>query len=185
MDEVPEPAQRYESYTHEAMAAEVEAGNDPAAAGEIGAQWAGLGARLRESMVALNALSGHSREIWQGPAAEAMRDTLARATDWSGRATEVSYLVSDAVTAQAGISARARAEMPPPVDFDPGRMIRDAVASGNFLEIIGLSDAISSRREEAEAARAKAIDVMTARDAALCAAVPSRWFPAPPESGPS
>lgn len=182
MEQVPEPVRRYESYTHEAMAAEVEAGNDPAAAGEIGAQWAGLGARLRESMAALSAITKHSREIWQGPAAEAMRDTLAGAAGWSGRATEVSYLVSDAVTAQAEISARARAEMPPPVDFDPRRMIRDAVTSGNFLKMIGLSDALSSRREEAEAARAKAIDVMTARDAALRAAVPSRWFP---ESGPS
>lgn len=184
MEHVPEPGRRYESYTHEAMAAEVAAGNDPAAAGEIGAQWAGLGARLSESLTALSALSEGSREIWQGPAAEAMRSALSRAADWSGQAGEVAHLVSDAVTAQAGIAARARAEMPPPVDFDPGRMIRDAVASGNVLQLVGLSDALSSRRDQAEAARAKAIDVMNARDAALRAVVPPRSFTAP-EAGPS
>lgn len=180
---VPEPARRYESYTHEAMAAEVEAGNDPGAAGEIGLQWAGLGATLRESMQALTAIAQRSREVWEGDAAEAMRDAMTRAADWSGQATEVSYVVSDAVTNQAGIAARARAEMPRPVDCDPVRMIRDAVSSGNFLDLIGLSDALSSRREEAEAARMKAIDVMNERDAALRAAVPSRSFDTPPPLG--
>jgi PPE-repeat protein len=184
MEQVPEPARRYESYTHEAMAAEVAVDNDPAAAGEIGAQWAALGARLSESMAVLSAISERSREDWQGPAADAMRDALSRAADWSGQASDISCLVSDAVTAQAGIAARARAEMPPPVDFDPGRMIHDAVASGNFLQLIELSDALSSRRDQAQTARAKAIEVMRARDAALRAAVPPRSFPAP-EAGPS
>ncbi|HKS49545.1 MAG TPA: PE-PGRS family protein [Amycolatopsis sp.] len=165
------------------MAAEVEAGNDPAAAGEIGRQWASLGARLRDSVEALSALAGRSREVWEGGAAEAMRNTLADAAGWSAKATEVSYAVSDAVTDQAGIAARARTEMPPPVDFDPARMIRDAAAGGNLLDLIGLSDALSARRDEAEAAREKAIDVMNARDAALRSSVPSQPFAVPPELG--
>src|SRR5947208_1424688 len=97
---VPEPVRRYESYTHEALAAEVEAGNDPAAAGEISEQWTGLAARLRESTEALAAISQRSQELWEGKAADAMRETLTRAAGWSAQATEVSYAVSDAVTNQ-------------------------------------------------------------------------------------
>src|SRR5438067_1805968 len=119
------------------MAAEVEAGNDPAAASEIGQGWSGLGVRLRESMQALAAISQRSQEVWQGDAAEAMRQTLADAAKWSGEATEVSYAVADAVTNQAGIAARARAEMPPPVHYDPVGMIRDAIGSGGLLAMVG------------------------------------------------
>ncbi|HET6501825.1 MAG TPA: PE-PGRS family protein [Amycolatopsis sp.] len=185
MQAVPEPARRYESYTHEAMVAEVETGNDPAAAGEIGAGWGQLGARLRESMQALSAISLRSREMWQGTAADAMRETMGRAADWSGRATEASYAISAAVSDQAGIAARARAEMPPPVPYDPLGMIRAAASGGSLLDLIGLSEALSARSEAAEAARLKAIDVLNARDAALRAAVPSQSFDSPPDLGTS
>ncbi|HVV10394.1 PE-PGRS family protein [Amycolatopsis sp.] len=177
---VPEPVRRYESYSHEAMAAEVAAGNDPSAAGQIGQQWAGLGAQLRETMQALGTIAERSRESWQGPAGDAVRATLAKAAGWSEQATEVSLALSDAVNQQAGIAARARAEMPPPVAYDPVAMIREA-AAGTVLDRIGLSDAMTAKREEAEAARAKAIDVMNARDGALRAAVPGRSFDPPPE----
>jgi len=179
----PEPVRRYESYTHEAMAAEVEAGNDPGAASEIGQGWAGLGARLRESMQTLTAISEHSREAWEGEGAEAMRATIAKAAKWSGQATEVSYAVAGAVTNQAGIAARARAEMPPPVSYDPVQMIRDAAGSGDLLTMIGLSDAMAARRAEAEAARMKAVDVMNSRDAALRGEVPGQSFETPPSLG--
>jgi hypothetical protein len=179
---VPEPARRYESYAHETMAAEVEAGNDPAAASEISEQWAGLGTRLRESMEALSSISQRSQEAWEGAGGEAVRATLAKAAKWSGQATEVSFAVADAVTNQAGIAARARAEMPPPVHYDPAQMIREA-AQGGLLSLVGLSETMSDRRAQAEAARMKAIDVMNARDAALRSAVPPRSFDAPPELG--
>lgn len=181
MDTAPEPERRYESYSHEAMAAEVAAGNDPAAAGQIGQQWAALGERLRESMQALGLMSDQSREAWEGTAGEAVRDTLAKAAGWSEQATEVSYALADAVSQQAGIAARARAEMPAPVPYDPARMISDAMHSGNFLALLGLSDAMNERREASEQARLKAIDVMNTRDAALRAAVPARTFDTPPE----
>jgi hypothetical protein len=180
---VPEPGQRYESYTHEAMAAEVAAGNDPAVAGQIGEQWSGLGTRLRESMQSLAAMADRSREAWEGTGGDAVRATLAKASDWSGQATEVSFGLADAVTQQAGIAARARAEMPPPVPYDAASMIREA--AGDVLRLVGLSEAMAVKRAEAEAARLKAIDVMNARDGALRAAVPARSFDAPPDLGPS
>lgn len=62
--EPPVPAARYESYSHEAMAAEVERDNDPVAAGEVGARWDGLAKRLHESTADLAALiSRHARDL--------------------------------------------------------------------------------------------------------------------------
>ncbi|HJQ48844.1 MAG TPA: PE-PGRS family protein [Amycolatopsis sp.] len=181
MEQAPEPVRRYESCTHEAMAAEVAAGNDPAAAGQIGEQWAAMGERLRESVRVLTAMSDRSREAWEGAAGDAVRDTLSKAAGWSEQATEVSYGLSDAVAQQAGIAARARAEMPPPVPFDPARMITDAIGSGKLMALVDLPDALAARRDEADFARRKAIDVMNARDAALRAAVPARSFDPPPD----
>ncbi|WAL63671.1 PE-PGRS family protein [Amycolatopsis cynarae] len=185
MEPIPEPVRRYESYTHEAMAAEVGAGNDPAAAGELGAAWAGLAERLRQSAGVLSQVAGLSREHWEGQAGDAVRATLARAADWSRRAGDTSSRLAAAVTEQAGIAARARAEMPPPVGYDPGAMIREAVGSGDVLALLGLSDAMDERRAEAEAARLKAVDVMNSRDAALRAAVPAVGFEARPARGAS
>jgi hypothetical protein len=87
------------------------------------------------------------------------------------------------VSAQAEVAARARADMPPPVHYDPGEMIRGAAASGNVLELAGLSVAMETRRREAEAARIKAIDVMNTRDAALRDLVPPDSFTPPPALG--
>lgn len=183
MNQVPEPVRRYESYTHEAMAAEVADGNDPSAAGRIGGQWAGLATRMRESARALEAIAEQAGEAFDGPAGEALRATLARAHSWSGHATDVSSAVSEAIARQADISARARDEMPPPVAYDPAAMIREAATKGGFAALAGLSDAMEERRVAAEEARQKAIDVLNARDAALRAAVPDRFFEAPPELG--
>lgn len=176
---IPEPGRRYESCTHEQLAAEVAEGNDPAAAGRLGEQWAGLGTRLRESMQLLTSMAGRSQEAWQGPGGDAVRAALGRAAGWSEQATEVSFELAAAVREQAGIAARARAEMPPPVPYDPVAMIREA--AGDVARLIGLSDALTARRAESEAARLKAIDVLNARDSALRAAVPARSFEAPPE----
>ncbi|WP_020674347.1 hypothetical protein [Amycolatopsis nigrescens] len=183
--EVPATSRRYESYSHEAMKAEVESGNDPAASGEIGEQWAGLGARLRESAQALTNISTRSEEDWKGSGGEAMRELLAAAAGWSGRATEVSFALADSVGQQAGVAARAKAEMPEPVPYDPAQLIREAAASGKLLWLSGLADTMAARRDEAEAARAKAVDVLNARDAALRAAAPSESFDPPPALGSS
>ncbi|MDQ0382344.1 PE-PGRS family protein [Amycolatopsis thermophila] len=183
MNQVPEPVRRYESYSHEAMAAEVADGNDPATAGQIGEQWAGLAARMREAAQVLGAISGQAGEAFAGPAGEALRATLAKARNWSGHASELSLAVSDAVGRQAGIAARARDEMPPPVVYDPVAMIREAATGGDLAALAGLSEAMERRRAAAEEARQKAIDVLNSRDAALRESVPGRFFDEPPELG--
>ncbi|RSM34476.1 PPE domain-containing protein [Amycolatopsis balhimycina DSM 5908] len=183
MPEPPVPAARYESYSHEAMAAEVERGNDPAAAGEAGARWEGLAKRLQESTAGVAALVASSEESWRGDAGDAARAALDRAARWLGHSAAVSASVGRAVGAQAEAAARARADMPPPVAYDPAAMIRDAASSGNLLVLAGLADEMAARRAEAEAARQKAIDVMRTRDAALRGHVPAEAFPAPPALG--
>ncbi len=181
--EPPVPTARYESYSHEAMAAEVEAGNDPVAAGEVGARWDGLAKRLQESTAELAGLITSSQENWQGGGGDAARAALGRAAGWLSHSAAVSASVGRAIGAQADAAARARADMPPPVDYDPASMIRDAASSGNLLAMAGLSDELAARRAEAEAARQKAIDVLRTRDAALRGHVPAETFPAAPPLG--
>ncbi|MCR6486830.1 PPE domain-containing protein [Amycolatopsis sp. OK19-0408] len=185
MTEPPVPTARYESYSHEAMAAEVEAGNDPVAAGEAGARWEELAKRLHESTADLAALISSSQENWRGEAGDAARAAVGRAAQWLSHSASVSASVAGAVGAQADAAARARADMPPPVTYDPASMIRDAASSGSVLVLSGLADEMAARRAEAEAARQKAIDVMRTRDAALRGHVPAETFPAPPALGPA
>ncbi len=185
MSEPPVPTARYEAYSHEAMAAEVERDNDPVAAGEAGARWEELAKRLHESTADLAALVASSEENWRGAAGDAARAAVGRAAQWLSHSATVSASVGGAVGAQADAAARARADMPPPVTYDPASMIRDAASSGNVLVLAGLADAMAARRAEAEAARQKAIDVMRTRDAALRGHVPAEPFADPPTLGPA
>ncbi|MEV6871921.1 PPE domain-containing protein [Amycolatopsis sp. NPDC051128] len=183
MPEPPVPTARYESYSHEAMAAEVERDNDPVVAGEAGARWDGLAKRLHESTADLAALIASSGENWRGQAGDAARAALGRAAQWLSHSAAVSASVGRAVGAQAETAARARADMPPPVAYDPAAMIRDAAGAGNVFVLAGLADEMAARRAEAEAARQKAIDVLRTRDTALRGHVPVETFPAPPALG--
>lgn len=183
MSQPPEPTARYESYSHEAMAAEVERDNDPVAAGEAGARWDELAKKLHESTADLAGLIASSGENWSGNAGDAARATLSRAAKWLSHSAAVSASVGRSVGAQAEAAARARADMPPPVEYDPAAMIRDAASSGNVLVLAGLAEEMAARRAEAEAARQKAIDVLRTRDAALRGHVPAESFPNPPTLG--
>ncbi|WP_425548794.1 PPE domain-containing protein [Amycolatopsis ultiminotia] len=169
--------------SHATLAAQVSDGNDPAAAGSAGARWTELSARLRDSIGNLTALSTGSQDMWQGETGDAMRAVLGKASSWLGETAAVSAVVGESVTGQAEIAARARAEMPEPVEFDPATMIRSAAASGDVLDLAGLSSAMDARREEAETTRQKAIDVLRTRDTALRGLVPRAAFPAAPALG--
>ncbi|HET6703620.1 MAG TPA: PE-PGRS family protein, partial [Amycolatopsis sp.] len=116
-------------------------------------------------------------------AGDAARAALGRAAQWLSRSAAVSASVGQAVGAQAEVAARARADMPPPVTYDPAAMIRDAASSGNVFVLAGLAAEMAVRRAEAEAARQKAIDVLRTRDTALRGHVPAETFPAPPALG--
>ncbi|MDT8914854.1 PPE domain-containing protein [Amycolatopsis sp. PS_44_ISF1] len=180
---VPEPTARYESYSHEALAAQTEQGNDPASAGAAGARWSELSRRLRDSTAELASLVAGSQESWRGETGDAVRAVLGRAAGWLVDSAAVAGVVGESVAGQAEVAARARADMPPPVELDPAGMIRSAAASGNVLALAGLSAVLDARRAEAEAARQKAIDVLHTRDAALHALVPGVAFPAVPALG--
>jgi len=181
--EPPVPVARYESYSHEAMAAEVEQGNDPVAAGETGARWTELARRMEDATADLAGLIAGTHETWQGKGGDAARASMNRAAQWLSHSAVVSASVGQSVTGQAGAAARARADMPPPVDYDPAAMIRGAAASGRLFDLAALSDEMAARADEAEAARMKAIDVMRTRDEALRGLVPKESFPAPPSLG--
>lgn len=183
--EPPAPAARYESYSHEAMAAEVAQDNDPVVAGEVGARWEDLSRRLQDSTEDLARLISSTHESWQGEAGDAARAVLGKATHWLAHSAAVSTTVGESIGGQAEAAARARADMPPPVAYDPAAMIRDAAGSGNILALAFLADEMEARRAEAEAARQKAIDVMNTRDTALHGLAPRTGFSAPSLGGPA
>ncbi|QWF77028.1 PE-PGRS family protein [Amycolatopsis sp. CA-230715] len=180
---MPASNRRYDAYSHEALVAEVAEGNDPEAAGGLAGQWAGLGDRLRDARDQLTAIANASDEHWHGTAGEALRASLRSAAAWSDEASGVTAEVAGSVGRQAEVAARARADMPDPVGYDPASMISGAMRSGDLLAIAGLSDALEERRAAAAAAKAKAVDVVTTRDTGLYAAVPGAAFT--PPSGPS
>ncbi|MBK1788622.1 PE-PGRS family protein [Prauserella cavernicola] len=177
---LPSTDRRYEWYSHEALKAQVESGNEPAEAGEIGREWSELAGALRDAGDAITGMSGESEQAWTGQGGDALRRVLASAAGWSREVAAVSQTLGDAVGSQAEAAARARAEMPEPVPYEPGDLIRSAVAAGDIGALAGLSGMLSAMREESEAARQRAIDVLYARDAALREAVPPSSFSAPP-----
>ncbi|MFD5247028.1 PE-PGRS family protein [Amycolatopsis sp. NPDC058340] len=181
--EVPVAATRYEAYSHEALAAEVEAGNDPEAAGGIGAGWDALARRMQDATAELAGLVGSSEENWRGEAGDALRGVLATASGWLTWSADLSSSLGKAVSGQAEAAARARADMPPPVDYDPGAMIRGAAAGGNLALLAALADEMEAKHAEAEEARRKAVDVMNTRDASLRSLTPRVSFGKPPELG--
>lgn len=183
--EPPAPAARYESYSHETMAAEVAQDNDPVVAGEVGLRWEELSRRLQDSTEELAQLIAGTHEKWQGEAGDAARVVMGKATHWLAHSASVSSTLGQSIGGQAEVAARARADMPPPVAYDPVGMIRDAAGSGNILTLAALADAMEARRAEAEAARQKAIDVMNTRDAALHGLTPRTGFSAPSLGGPA
>jgi len=167
------------------MAAEVAQDNDPVAAGEVGARWEELSRRLQDSTEELAQLISGTHEKWQGEAGDAARGVLGKAAHWLSHSAAVSSTLGESVGGQAEAAARARADMPPPVTYDPAAMIRDAAGSGNILALAALADEMEARRAEAEAARQKAIDVMNTRDAALHGLAPGTGFSAPSLGGPA
>ncbi|PRX51135.1 PPE family protein [Prauserella shujinwangii] len=177
---VPAQHRRYEAYRHEELKAEVEHGNDPGAAGEVGRDWGELAQRLREAAGALGEVATGSEDLWQGEGGDALRAVLGRATGWADESATLAERLGDAIGQQAAAAARARAEMPEPVPYDPAGLIRDAASGGDIRQLAGLAVLLTERREEAEAARQRAVDVLYARDEALRAAVPAESFSAPP-----
>lgn len=179
---IPHPVnhRRYESYSHERLRDDVVNRNDPSGAGEQSAEWSELARELREVGDVLAALTDDSEAAWRGDAAEAVRSAVRAATEWSRRAAEVSDTVGSAIAEQAEAAARARADLPDPVSYDPAGMIREAAVGGDVWQLVGLSDAMSARAEEAERVRQKAVDVVYTRDSAFDTAVPRTEFPGPP-----
>lgn len=177
--EVPISTRRYEAYSHQALKAEVEDGNDPGSVGEVSAQWGELAARLAESAQAIAKASGGSESSWTGEGGDAMRASVMSTASWSRQAADFSVGVANSLAGQASIASRAKQEMPEPVDYDPGQIIRSTVQSGNIIALCSLPATLWAKQAESEAAKQKAVDVMNARDAGLHTTAVREGFPQP------
>ncbi|MFE9748465.1 hypothetical protein ACFYOT_26460 [Saccharothrix saharensis] len=167
---VPNPDARYEAYSHEALAKLVERNFDPDTAHQVADQWKSVGKVLTELAVDFSVIITGSKEGWTGSAAEGARNALLKVGEFSDTAGDRFTRTSEAVRDQTHAAGEAKTKMPPPVEFDPMKMISEAVHSGNFVDVLALPFAIQAQHAKADAARSEAISVVYARDDALYSA---------------
>lgn len=177
--EVPISTRRYEAYSHEALKAEVETDNDPSAVGEIGFEWAELAGQFADHAEVIKTAAQSSEQSWQGAGGDAMRASVLSMAAWSHQAAEASVNMANSMAKHSAIAARAKHDMPEPVEYDPAGLIRSTVQSGNIFALCALPGVLWANRAASEAAKQKAVDVMNARDAGFHTAVVTEGFPQP------
>jgi hypothetical protein len=131
--------------------------SEPAAAYELGRDWAELGADMVDQARVLAALVAGTESGWQGTAAESVRSAVLALTRWCDDAGASALAVGECVTEQAAAVETARTQMPEPVDFDWDATLGSFAGAGDPMA------AVSDVREHSERARAaleRAVDVM-------------------------
>jgi hypothetical protein len=187
--DVPTPDLNPAAQSHEVLKAMTDAA-DPAGAQAVADGWAELAAGFDESANLFEQAMRDSADGWSGDAAEGMRAKLATIAEWS-KETAASYrAASNAIGEQSTAANSAKANMPEPVPYDPGQMIRDAVNSGSISQLAALPHQMYAQKQKHDAAHDRAAEVVANRDtsfAQAAAAVPV-FVPPPPltsESGPA
>jgi hypothetical protein len=166
--------------THEQMQQLVTQNNNPGVAYAAGDDWKNLGGQLREAAITLDAAINGSQSHWEGAAADLARAHLAKVRDWSADTAEYFHATGTAMHDQVDAAAKAKADMPQPVDFDPAKMIEQA--AGNPIAMLTLPVTMYATYEASTSAKDKAVQVMQTRDASLAqaaAAIPA--FTPPPD----
>ncbi|HET9139893.1 PPE domain-containing protein [Actinophytocola sp.] len=166
--------------SHEALKEMTDAAQ-PAGAQAVADEWARMAAGFDEAATLFERATQHSEGGWTGSAAEAMRGQLAQVAAWSRQAGAHYQAAAEAITSQAEAANVAKTTMPPPVPYDPARMIREAAASGNVSELAALPHLLHAQKQRSDAAHEEAVRVVTERDGTFgqsVAAIPA--FEPPP-----
>lgn len=179
---VPGNNQNYASNTHAQLKSQVDNNNDPAAAYQDGDAWHQLAHSLRQSAVDLDAAISGSSAHWEGTAADMARTHLAKVRDWSATSADNFDKTGQAVHDQADAAAKAKTDMPPPVDFKPQEMIEQAAT--NPVAMLMLPATMYIQHDKSVKAKEQAVQVIQTRDTSLqtaSAAIPQ--FLPPPDLG--
>ncbi|GGP73155.1 hypothetical protein [Saccharothrix coeruleofusca] len=168
----PTPTANYPAHEHAEMQRQVNEKFDPAVAGQIADEWKAIGATFTELAVDFTVIVNGSQAGWTGSAAEGARAALAKVGEFSDTTGDHFTATGAALQAQTDVAAEAKARMPEPVEFDPGRMFLEGMGGG-IVGIAALPVTMPLRWAQSESAKAQAVQVMRDRDEGMRAAVGS------------
>src|SRR5262245_53570809 len=121
--QVPTPSMNPQAQSHEALKAMTDAAN-PAGSQGVADSWRDLASGFDEASELFQRGMLSSEPGWSGEAAEAMRAQLSRIAAWAHQTGAAYRAASQAIGTQSEASDTARKAMPPPVPYDPAKMIR-------------------------------------------------------------
>ncbi|WP_019855440.1 PPE domain-containing protein [Actinopolyspora mortivallis] len=148
---------RWQGYTHAELFELLHQGPGPSASGTCARRWSELGRALEEIDDDLLAALRSSGAEWQGEAAESARRALTPLENWAQRARQAAEWMRFCSEQQADFVARARAEMPAPVEITTER---PNPVTSTLVHLFGGQTDYEQQEREQEAAEQRAFDVM-------------------------
>jgi hypothetical protein len=162
---VPHPNANYPGLPHEELKKLVTVNVDPGSAYKAGDEWKQLAGQLREAAITLDAAINGSQSHWEGAAADLARAHLSKVRDWSADTAEFFNATGTAMHDQVDAAAKAKTDMPEPVNFDPVKMMEQA--AGNPISMITLPAEMYLTYNASNEAKDKAVKVVETRDASM------------------
>jgi hypothetical protein len=162
--QVPRSDANYQAYDHKAMQQQTTEGNDPGKAGAIADEWKKLGEQWVDVSIAFKTLTEGSEAMWSGTAAEGARSNFTAFTTATNTLGQQHHTAGEAVQTQASAAETARDAMPPPVPYEPGKMMKEAADSGNPFNMVALLWEMPAQKEKSDDAKDQAVQVMQTRD---------------------
>lgn len=106
---------RWQGYSHQELYDLLNSGPGAEAATPVVDTWAGLSRTLDELQHDIGAGVRASGASWEGLAADRARDAIGPLGDWAQQASSAADMMRVSTELQAGLLAKARADMPAPV----------------------------------------------------------------------
>lgn len=106
---------RWQGFSHQELYDQLNSGPGAEAATPAVDTWAGLSQALEELQQDIGAGVRASGASWEGVAADSARDALNPLGDWAQQASTAADMMRVSTELQAGLLAKARADMPAPV----------------------------------------------------------------------
>jgi hypothetical protein len=106
---------RWQGYSHQELYDQLNSGPGAGAAGPAVDTWAGLSTALDELQADIGVGVRASGASWEGVAADSARDALGPLGDWAQQAASAADMMRVSTELQAGLLAKARADMPAPI----------------------------------------------------------------------
>jgi hypothetical protein len=106
---------RWQGYSHQELYDQLNSGPGAGAASPAVDTWAGLSKTLEELQQDIGVGVRSSGASWEGIAADSARGALGPLGDWARQASSAADMMRVSTELQAGLLAKARADMPAPV----------------------------------------------------------------------